>query len=109
MEQRGTLINTAQEALEYLIESWDIVDKAAAEHEIEAILHKYVGDPYPIDTSSLRKQLKELSNEQIGFRFSEFVAEANHGSWDGWDSDDTRRVVEQVMYDIALWLENYGS
>ena len=104
------VINTAQEALEYLVESWDVPQelRQVVEHEIEVVLHKHIGEPRPVDVRRLRQVMKQMEPVDIGEQLRDYVAEAEHGSFDGWESDEERAVIERFLEDLAIWFEEYG-
>lgn len=61
---------------------------------------------HPINLKLLKQQFAQLSDAELGAAFKAFIIEAEHGSWDGWDSDEERRVIEQLLnQDLSSWLE----
>lgn len=108
-QPEGNVINTAQEALEYMLESWDVPHdlRAGVEREINRALHHAVGDRHPIDLQKLRDEMRRLNDAALGQRLREFILEAEHGEFDGWDLDEERKSIERLFDDMALWLENY--
>lgn len=56
--------------------------------------------------------MKKMTDEQLGKAVREYFVEANHGGWDGWDQGFPKqrlRGVLELIRDMTLWLENYGS
>lgn len=64
--------------------------------------------PYPIHTGAIQEQLDRLDNETLGDRVREFIEEAAHGDFDGWESPKARATIERFLQDLALFIENYG-
>lgn len=51
----------------------------------------------------------ETDDAKVGRAFRQFIAEANHGSWDGWEGESRTYFAGamQLCYDFGMWLQNF--
>lgn len=57
----------------------------------------------------LEQAMRTMTDEQLGEAVREWVMEANHGGWDGWQGVGYRqaRGAIQVLRDLKMWIEAY--
>jgi hypothetical protein len=48
---------------------------------------------------------KEMPRAELGGLIKEYIAESNHGSWDGFDSRD-RTGIARLLQDIMTYYDN---
>jgi hypothetical protein len=56
----------------------------------------------------IEKAMDEMTDAQLGAAVREFIEEANHGGWDGWEGLPKRelRGMLALLRDLTYWLQN---